>query len=488
MKPTVAGGPALAVLAGAQFVVTMSTSIVNVALPSVRDGVGLSDAGMSWVVNAYGLAFGALLLLGGRAADLFGRRRVLLAGLAVFAAASLTAGLSTTPGLLITSRTLQGLGAAAVAPAALALVMGLFPPGPGRGRALGVWGAVSGAGGAAGVLAGGLLTQGLGWPSIFYVSSIGAVLVAAAVAVLVPATAASGGPGNRLDLAGTFTVTLGLVALVYGLTTARQSGWTSPLVLGTLGGGAVLLVLFSFVERRHSTPLLPRRLFSQGLVVPANGAMALLGAVWIGLFFFLPLYHQQVLGAGPLETGVSQLPLGAANIAGSFLAPRLARRLGPHVTLAAGLLSQAVGLLWLTRVSAQGSFAADLLGPVVVIGLGLGIAFVQLTAAAVTGVRPADSGLAGGLVNTSRQIGGSIGLAVLSTLAASTTAAAETHHIGHAEALTEGYRTAFLLSAALIVAAAALTPLLARRTARHNETDATRALRAAAPRPFRARR
>ncbi|MGI5403660.1 MFS transporter [Streptomyces sp. CA-135486] len=464
------GGAALAVLAGAQFVITLSTSVVNVALPPIRDGVGLSDSGMSWVVNSYGLAFGALLLLGGRAADLVGRRRVLLAGLALFTMASFAAGLATTPWLLISARTLQGIGAAAVAPAALALVMQLFPPGPGRGRALGVWGAVSGAGGAAGVLAGGLLTESLGWPWIFHVSGLGAAVVLGAAAVLVPATRLPVQAARRLDLAGTLAVTVGLVTLVHGLTAARRAGWSDPIVLGSLTAAVVLLSLFVLVERRHPAPLMPPRLLSEGLVAPANLVMTLLGAVWVGLFFFLPLYQQQVLGAGPLEAGLSQLPLAAANMLGSSLAPRLARRLGPHVTLAAGLLTQAAGLLWLARISVQGTFVTDLLGPTLVIGLGLGIAFVQLTGAAVTGVRPADAGLASGLVNTTRQIGGAVGLAVLSTLAASTTATARHHH-PYAQALTEGYRTAFLVSAALIAAGAALTPLLASRSARQADAD-----------------
>ncbi|EDY65787.1 EmrB/QacA family drug resistance transporter [Streptomyces pristinaespiralis ATCC 25486] len=458
-------GAALIVLAGAQFVVTLSTSIVNVALPAVRDGVGLSDSGMSWVVNAYGLAFGALLLSGGRAGDLLGRRRVLLAGLALFAAASITAGLASTAWLLIGARTAQGIGAAAVAPAALALVMQLFPPGPGRGRALGVWGAVSGAGGAAGVLAGGLLTESLGWPWIFHVSGFGAACVCAAAATLLPATAPPAPAARRLDLAGTLAVTLGLVALVHGLTAARRSGWTDPLVLTSLTAATLLLLLFVVVERHHPASLIPPQLLTTGTVAPANLVMTLLGAVWVGLFFFLPLYQQQVLGAGPLEAGLSQLPLAAANMLGSSLAPRLAGRLGAHVTLAAALLTQASGLLWLSRVSAQGSFLADVLGPTLVIGLGLGVAFVQLTSAAVTGVDPADAGLAGGLVNTTRQIGGAIGLALLGTLAASTTAGAAPH-LSRTEALTEGYRAAFLVSAGLIAAGAVLTPLLARRAAR----------------------
>ncbi|MGW8952449.1 MFS transporter [Streptomyces sp. NPDC055709] len=466
-------GLALAALAGAQFVVTLSTSVVNVALPAIRDGIGLTGSGLSWVVNSYGLAFGALLLLGGRAADLLGRRRVLLAGLALFAAASFGAGLATAPWTLLTARTLQGVGAAAVAPAALSLVMRLFPPGPRRGGALGVWGAVSGAGGAAGVLAGGVLTESLGWPWVFHAAGLGAAVVLAATVALVPAVAPPSREARRpLDIAGALAVTAGLVALVHGLMTARSAGWGAPPVLGSLAVAAALLILFVLIERRHREPLVPPRLFAQGPVAPANLVVALLGAVWVGLFFFLPLHQQQVLGAGPLEAGVSQLPLAVANMLGSWAAPRLARRLGPHLTLAAGLLAQSAGLLWLTRISARGSFLGDLLGPSVLIGLGLGIAFVQLTAAAVSGVRPEDTGLAGGLVNTTRQIGGAVGLAVLTTLAASATSAAGPHQ-PQAVALTEGYRIAFLVSAAIAAAGAALTPLLARRRSGHTEPPAS---------------
>lgn len=451
----------LGVLAAAQFVVVLSTSIVNVALPSVRDGVGLSGTGMAWVINAYGLAFGALLLLGGRVADLAGRRRVLLAGLAVFLAASVAAASATAPWLLIAARAVQGVGAAAVAPAALSLVMQVFPPGPGRGKALGVWGAVSGAGGAAGVLLGGLLTESLGWRAVFQATALGTAAVLAAAVRWVP-RAATGGNGLRgVDLTGALTVTLGLVALVYSLTTAGRSGWSDPWVLGTAVLAGVLLVLFAALERRHPAPLLPPRLLTWGAVAPANLVMALLGAVWVGLFFFLPLYQQQVLGDGPLRTGLTQLPLAAANMAGAFLAPRLARVAGASVTLVGGMAALTGGLLWLSGIPADGTFTGDLLGPTTVIGLGLGIAFVQLTGAAVAGVPAADAGLAGGLVNTTRQIGGALGLAVLGTLAAARTAS-----VGPgtppALALTEGYRTAFLVSAAVAAAGTALAPLLAR--------------------------
>lgn len=469
----------LGVLAAAQFVVVLSTSIVNVALPSVGDGVGLSGPDLAWVINAYGLAFGALLLLGGRVADLAGRRRVLLAGLAVFLAASFAAALASTPWLLITARAVQGVGAAAVAPAALSLVMRVFPAGPGRGRALGVWGAVSGAGGAAGVLLGGLLTESMGWRSVFHATALGAAAVLAAGARWVPGAATgrsgsgsegggsrskSGASGSRLrgiDLTGALTVTLGLVALVHSLTAAGRSGWTDPWVLGTAATAVALLVLFARAERRHPAPLLPPHLLTRGSVAPANLVMALLGAVWVGLFFFLPLYQQQVLGDGPLRTGLAQLPLAAANMAGAFLAPRLARRFGASLTLVGGMAALSGGLLWLSGISADGTFTGDVLGPTTVIGLGLGIAFVQLTGAAVEGVPPDAAGIAGGLVNTTRQVGGALGLAVLGTLAAARTAAAEPG-TSHALALTEGYRTAFLASAAVAAAGTALAPLLAR--------------------------
>ncbi|MFD4315595.1 MFS transporter [Streptomyces sp. NPDC058548] len=460
---------ALAALAGAQFTVMLATSIVNVALPQIRAGVGLTDSGTTWVVNAYGLAFGALLLAGGRAADLLGGRRVLLAGLGLFGAASLAAGLAGTPEVLIAARAVQGLGAAAVAPAALALLMELFPPGPGRGRALGVWGAASGAGGAAGVLLGGALTQAWGWPWIFHAVAGGTLLVLGGVAVAVPAVPLTGGglsKRGRFDLPGTASVTLALTALVWGLTGARRSGWADAQVLGALALAAVLLLVFGLIERRHPYPLLPPRLFTEARVGTGNVLMALLGSVWIALFFFLPLYQQQVLGSSPLVTGLGQLPLAGSIMLGSALAPRIARRIGPTATVTAALLAEAGGLLWLARISADGSYAADVLGPSLLIGLGLSIAFVLLTALSVEGVQRTDAGLAGGLVNTTRQMGGAIGLAVLATVAGSVTAHAENGGRPHVEALTAGYRTAFGISAAVLMATAALALLLARRASR----------------------
>ncbi|MEU8512915.1 MFS transporter [Kitasatospora sp. NPDC048722] len=457
---TTSPGAALAALAGAQFTVMLATSIVNVALPQIRAGVGLSDSGTTWVVNAYGLAFGALLLAGGRAADLLGRRTVLLAGLALFGVSSVAAGLASSSGILITARAVQGLGAAAIAPAALALVMDLFPPGPGRGRALGVWGAVSGAGGAAGVLLGGVLTQALSWPWIFYAVATGAFLVLAAAAAFVTTTPVR--ESGRFDVLGTATVTLALTALVWGLTTARRSGWTDPQVLGAFAAAAGMTAAFVLIERRHPNPLLPPRLFAAGRVTAGNVLMALLGSVWIALFFFLPLHQQQVLGSSPLLTGLGQLPLAAANMLGSTLAPRISRRIGATATVTGALLTEAAGLLWLSQISAHGSYLADILGPSILIGLGLSTAFVQLTALSVEGVARQDSGLAGGLVNTTRQVGGAIGLAVLATLAGTVTAHAATHQ-PHLEALTAGYRAAFGISAAVLAATALLAAALTRR-------------------------
>ncbi|WP_316756577.1 MFS transporter [Streptomyces herbicida] len=459
---------ALPALAAAQFTVMLATSIVNVALPQIRAGVGLSDGGTTWVVNAYGLAFGALLLAGGRAADLLGRRQVLIGGLGLFAVASLAAGLADSSTVLIAARAVQGLGAAAIAPAALAVTMDLFPSGPARGRALGVWGAVSGAGGAGGVLLGGALTQAWGWPWIFYSVAFGTVLVLVAVAAFVPR--ATGRVAGQFDLLGTATVTLALTCLVWGLTTARGTGWTDTRVGGSLLGAAALLGAFVVIERRRPNALIPPRLFTTGQVAVGNVLMALLGSVRIALFFFLPVYQQQVLKMDPLVTGAAQLPLAAANMLGAAAAPRISRRIGATAAVTAALLTTAVGLLWLSRISADGSYPGQVLGPSILIGLGLSIAFVQLTALAVEGVPPQDAGLAGGLVNTTRQVGGAIGLAALATLAGSVTGHASTHQ-SHLAALTAGYRAAFTVSAAILAAAALLALLLTRWAGRPRTTN-----------------
>ncbi|MFJ2095447.1 MFS transporter [Streptomyces sp. NPDC087901] len=450
-----ATGPALAALAAAQFLVVLGNSIVNVALPQIRAGADLSDGATTWVVNAYGLAFGALLLAGGRTADILGHRRVLLAGLSVFGAASAVAGTASSAGVLIAARAVQGVGAAAVAPAALAVMLGLFPPGPGRGKAFGVWGAVSGAGGAAGVLLGGFLAQAWGWRALFFAVAAGTFAVLLAVVVRTPRSQGRG--SGRLDLLGTFTITLTLTSLVWGLARAREQGWTDGRVLSAFALAAVFGTAFVAVERRHPDPLVPARLFKGGRVAAANVLMALFGSVWIALFFFLPLYQQEVLGIGPLLTGVGQLPLAGAVMLGSALAPRIRTARA----LPAALLVEAAGMLWLSRISADGSYFADVLGPSILIGLGLSVAFIQLTNVSVDGVAKADSGLAGGLVNTTRQVGGAVGLAVLATLAGSLTAHSS---LPYPHALTDGYRAAFAASAAILLATALLAVYLTRPT------------------------
>ncbi|MEU8325307.1 MFS transporter [Nonomuraea sp. NPDC048881] len=459
-----ATGPALAALAAAQFLVVLGNSIVNVALPQIRDGAGLSDDATTWVVNAYGLAFGALLLAGGRAADLLGHRRLLLGGLAVFGTASAASGLASSAGVLITARAVQGMGAAAIAPAALAVVMGLFPPGPGRGRALGVWGAVSGAGGAAGVLLGGLLAQAWGWRALFFAVTAGTLAVLLSVALGTPR--AQPRRGGRFDPLGTLTITLSLTGLVWGLSTARAQGWTDGRVLCALAVAAVLGAVFVLVERRHPDPLVPPRLVRGGRVAAGNLLMAVFGSVWLALFFFLPLYQQEVLGESPLVTGLGQLPLAGAVMVGSALSPRLTARLGSRRTLVSALLVQAAGTLWLAQISAASSYLADVLGPSLLIGLGLSVAFIQLTDLSMAAIAKEDSGTAGGLVNTTRQVGGAIGLAVLATLAGSVTAGSSSPQL---QALTDGYRAAFAASAAVLLATAVLAAWLTRSTERNPE-------------------
>ena len=386
----------LAALATAQFLVVLSTSIVNVCLPAIRAGLGLSGTGLFWVVNAYVLTFGALLLPGGRLGDVAGLRRIFLAGTGLFAVSSLVSALAPGAAVLIAARSFQGLGAALLAPTALALALRLHREPRERGVALAVWGAVSGAGGAAGVLLGGALTGFFGWRSVFVLLVPVALAVVLAVWRLVEPVPAAGG---RLGVASTVTATLGLVALTYGL----SGPW--PVAVA----GAALLTAFAVLQRRVADPLLPARM---ARVAWPNVLMTLLGAIWLGLFYFLPLYQQHALGYGPLEIGLTQLPLAVLIMASSWAAARLTRR----IVLPAGLLVLAAGLAWLARAPTGGTFLADLLGPTLLIGAGMGVAFVRITALASAGVPPADSGLAGGLVNATRQLGGAVGLAFLTLL------------------------------------------------------------------------
>ncbi|MFI6170765.1 MFS transporter [Nocardia sp. NPDC051052] len=440
-------GVALTALAAAQFMVVLDSTIVNVALPSIRDDLGLSPASLSWVVDGYLVAFGGLLLLGGRLADVFRRRTVFLAGLAMFVASSVACALATTGPLLIGARVLHGAGGAVMAPAALSIVMTLFPDGPDRARALGVWGGVSGAGGIAGVLLGGVLSQTLGWPWIFLINVPVGVLVAMAAVGSVRSLPAAGG---AFDIAGAVTVTLSMAALAYGLVSGPQEGWTSWITLGALAVGLVALVAFLGIERRAAGPLVPLQVFARARLSTANTIMLLVGAVTVGMFYFLPQYQQLVLGMSPIETSLAQLPIAGTITGGGLLAPRIARAVGIRPALVGGLVSLVVGALWLAMRAA--TTFAGLVGPFLLIGAGIGVSFVYVTSLAVADSLPSEAGLVSGLVNTTRQMGGALGLATMVAVATGDTP-------------TPHFSAAFAAAAALtgLALLLSLTPALRER-------------------------
>ncbi|TLQ47788.1 MFS transporter [Streptomyces marianii] len=463
----------LAILTAAQFLVMFSASNINIVLPAIGETMDLLPVDLSWVVTAYVLAIAALLLPAGAAMDITGRRRLLLTGLAVLCGSSAMAGLAGGAGTLITARALQGAGVALAEPAVLCLLLALVPE-PRRNKALGILGVGASLGGGTGVLLGGLLTEAVGWRGIFYATSALALLLALACAAGVPADAGSGRRLSRHDLKAAALMLVGLLALAYGMTEAGRSGWTRPAVLLPLGVGTVLLTAFAASEKRRDRPLLPLRVFSTGLVGPANIAMAVLGAVITGMFFFLSLYQQQILGDGPKAAALCQIPLSVAAALGCTLAPRLARRAGPRTALGMGLAALAAGLLWLGGVPGEGTFLQEAMAPSLLIGAGLGIAFVQITQAATAGVPHQDSGPASGLVTTARMIGGVFGLALLTGLAASRTAAADPL-ASEVRALHEGYQATFtVLGLAVLATALFLLAVFVRRR---------RAPRGAAPAP-----
>jgi EmrB/QacA subfamily drug resistance transporter len=452
---------ALALLCLSQFIVVLDASIVNVALPSIGKGLHFSQENLPWVVNAYVLTFGGFLLLGGRMADLLGRRRVFLAGLGLVAIASLFAGFASNEGQLIAARAAQGLGAAIISPAALSIVMNTFKDGAERNKALGAWGAVAGAGGAAGVLLGGILTDGLGWQWVLWVN----VPVAIVVAALTPryiAETRSLSATRHFDTAGAVTVTAGLSLLVYAIVDATNAGWGSARTLGLLAAATVLLAAFVAVEQRSAAPLVPFRIFRLRTLTGANVVGLLVGGSLFSMFFFLTLYMQQVLGYSPIRTGLSYLPLALTIILSAGVASQLVTRVGFKPVLATGLVFIGAALLWMSRVPVDGRFTVDLLGPTVLAGAGLGFAFVTTTIAAVSGVREQESGLASGLINTSQQIGGALGLAVLATIATSRTNGLVGSAGGHVAALNEGFQSAFLGGALIAGLGLVLTLVLVR--------------------------
>ena len=453
---------ALALLAMTQFVVVLDAAIVNVALPSIGTALDFSQQNLQWVVNAYVLTFGGFLLLGGRAADLLGCWRMFMVGLVVFALASLAGGLATTEGQLIVARAVQGLGGAILAPAALSIVAATFTEGAERNKAMGVWGAVAGSGGAAGVLLGGILTEGLGWEWVFWVN-VPIALAAAAIAPRVIAESRAHDMARRFDVAGALNVTAGLTILVYALVDAEDAGWGSTQTIGLLALAVGLLAAFVVIESRSQQPLVPFRIFKLRALTAANGIMLIFGAGLFAMFFFVSLYMQQVLGFSALEAGLAYLPLSAGIIVSAGVSSQLATRYGVRPVMIGGLVLVAIGLAWFSQVSADGSFVSDVLGPSVVAAVGAGMVFVPVTISSVAGVAEKDSGLASGLINTSQQIGGALGLALLSTLANTRTDNLAGGGPPDASALTEGFQLAFLGAAGFAVVAAVFAVLVTPR-------------------------
>jgi EmrB/QacA subfamily drug resistance transporter len=447
---------ALILLCSAQFVVVLDASIVNVALPTIGEALSFSESSLPWVVNAYVLTFGGCLLLGGRLADLLGRRRVFMAGLILFALASLAGGLAANSGQLIAARAVQGLGGAILSPAALSIVATTFKDGAERNKALGIWGAVAGSGGAAGVLLGGVLTEGLGWEWVFWVNvPIG--IAAAAIAPSLLAETRSEDEVRHFDVAGAATITLGLSALVFALLDAESAGWGSTQTVLTLAASVILIAAFVAIERRSRAPLVPFSIFRRSTVTGANVAGLLVGASLFSMFFFISLYMQQVLGYSPIKAGLSYLPLAVSIILSAGIASALVTKVGFKPILALGMVFIAIGLVWFSQISADGSFLADILGPSLFAAVGLGFSFVPVTIAAVSGIEDREQGLASGLINTSQQVGGALGLAILAAVANGIIG--ESHD---PVKLTEGFQTAFAVGAVFAVLGLIATLVLIR--------------------------
>ncbi len=470
----------LVLLAAAQFLVVLDASITNVALPSIGTALDIREASLAWVVNSYVLFFGGFLLLGGRMADLIGRRRIFMSGLVLFAVASLTAGLAQNEEMLIVSRAAQGLGAAMLSPAALSIVTATFAEGKQRNKALGVWGAVAGAGGAVGVLLGGILTEYLSWRWVFLVNVPVVAIVLPLVLRIVPESH-SGEDHNDFDIPGAVTVTAGLSMLVYALIDAESAGWLSTQTLGLSAGALALLGLFVWIESRAAHPLVPFDIFGSRTRNGSYIVGLLLAASLFSMFFFVALYTQRVLGWDALKAGLSYLPLSVTIILAAGAGSEVANRIGFKPVLVAGMFSTAIGLLWFSQIDADGTFVGDVLGPSMVAGLGLGLAFPGATIGGTSAVREDEVGLASGLINSAQQIGGALGLAVLSSIAVSKTSgvmdAAQGAQQALPEALTEGFQLAFTVGAGFALVGGVLAMIIIR------SKDSRAAIRANGPRP-----
>jgi EmrB/QacA subfamily drug resistance transporter len=452
---------ALIVLCLGDLMIVLDGTIVNVALPSIREDLGFSQESLAWVVNGYLLTFGGFLLLGGRLGDLFGHRRLFLAGITLFTIASLACGVANSQETLVVARAVQGLGGAVVSAVALSLIMTLFTEPAERAKAMGVFGFVLSGGGTAGVLLGGIITDTLAWNWIFLINLPVGIAVFALTLVLLPG--GSGHATGRVDVAGAVTVTTSLVLAVYAIVNGNDTGWTSAQTLGLLGAAVALMAAFLTIESRVSAPLMPLGLFKVRNIATANVVGVLMAAGMFAFFFLSALYLQLILGYSPLEVGLAYLPStvlwGTASL---LLSDRLVMKYGIKTPLLAGLGLMTIGLLLLARTPVDGNFLVDVLPPTLAIGLGAGIAFNPLLLAAMSGVSPAEAGLASGIVNTAFMMGGALGLAVLASLAASRTASLEANGDSTLVALNGGYHAAFVVGALFVVASAVVGGLLLR--------------------------
>jgi EmrB/QacA subfamily drug resistance transporter len=449
-------GIALALVLGAQLMIILDMTVVNIALPSIARGLHFSEPGLSWVLNAYTLTFGGLLLLGGRAGDILGRRRVFIAGIALFTAASLAGGLATSPAWLLAARAVQGVGGAIASPAVLALIAASFTEGRERTRALSIYTAVAMGGGSLGLVLGGVITEWVSWRWVLFINVPIGIAVALASPALLPESQRQ--PG-RFDLAGALSSTAGMVLLVFGFIQAASHGWGNRLAIGAFAAAAVLLTAFGVNESRARQPITPLRLFADRGRAGSYVTRLLLVAGMFGMFYFLTQFVQDQLGFSPLRAGISFLPMTAALFAVSRLSPRLLARIGAKPLMVAGLIPAAAGMAWLSRISPGSDYLSGVLGPMLLLGAGMGVAFVPLTMASLAGVHPEDSGAASSMVNVTQQVGGSLGLAILVT--------AYTSAIGHAavtqhQTIVHAMGSAFTLAAVFDVLALLIVMLVIR--------------------------
>ncbi len=453
---------ALAIVCVAFFMTILDVSIVNVALPSIGRSLHISEHSLQWIVTSYAITFGGFLLLGGRAADLLGRRRMFMVGLVLFSAASLVCGLAGSLGVLVAARTVQGLGAAIISPATLSIITTTFEEGAERNKALGIWGAMGGSGAAAGVLFGGILTKYLGWEWIFFVN----VPVGALVLALTPRLVRESrieAVARRFDAAGAVTVTAGLALLVYAISKAPDNGWSSVQTILELIGAGLLLGAFLVIETRAAEPLMPFGIFRIRTVTGANAVGLLLGAVVFANFFLLTLYVQQVLGYSALKAGITFLATAGTTVVVAGIAQALVTRVGPRPVMVAGLALLVAGMVWYAQIPVHGRYASDLLPGYLLVGWGLALSFIPVSIAALAGVSAREAGLASGLINTSQQIGGALGVAIASTVATSHTSSLLKTGNALPNALTSGFALAFWVLAGFALAGVVAAALLIRR-------------------------